>query len=202
MPTWLSTLLDWLSAAPPAVVYLVLGVMSALENVVPPVPADVVVVFGGVLAGQGIAQPAAVFLVVWLSNVAGALLVYAVGWRYGPAFFSGRLGALLLNPGQLRRLGHFYRRYGFGIIFVSRFLPMFRAVVPVFAGTSRVAFWRTALPLSAASGLWYGSLVYLGVAAGRNIEVILGALDSAGRWLWAAAAGVAVVVGWWWWRSR
>jgi membrane protein DedA with SNARE-associated domain len=195
-------LLDWLAAAPAALVYLALGLAAALENIVPPIPADVVVLFGGVLAGQGVANVWLVFLAVWIANVAGALLVYLVGRRYGEAFFAGRWGRLLLQPQQLQQLDAFYRRYGIRVIFVSRFLPMFRAVVPIFAGVSRLGFWRTALPMAAASALWYGTIVYLGAAAGRNWREILEALSAAGRWLWVAALGVAVLVGWWWWRTR
>lgn len=195
-------LLAWLAAAPAALVYLVLGLAAALENIVPPIPADVVVLFGGVVAGQGVANVWLVFLAVWLANVAGALLVYFVGRRYGARFFDGPWGRLLLQPHQIRQLDGFYRRYGVRVIFVSRFLPMFRAVVPVFAGLSQLPFWRTALPMAAASGLWYGMIVYLGAVAGRNWRGILEALSDAGRWLWIAALALTAGVAWWWWKSR
>jgi membrane protein DedA with SNARE-associated domain len=202
MGGWLDGLLDWLATAPATVIYLVLGFAATLENIVPPVPADVVVLFGGLLAGRGAANPWVVFVAVWLSNVFGALLVYYAGVRFGPGFFSGRVGRMILHPDQLERLGAFYRRFGFGVIFVSRFLPMFRAVVPVFAGVSRLGFWRTAPPLAAASALWYGALVYVGAAAGRNWEEVMAALSSIGVWFWGIAAVAAAGVFWWWWRSR
>jgi membrane protein DedA with SNARE-associated domain len=44
-------------------------VAAAVENVFPPVPADVVALFGGFLAGQGVVDPLVMFLVVWLCNV-------------------------------------------------------------------------------------------------------------------------------------
>lgn len=202
MSEWLSGFLDTLGSAPAAVIYLVLGIAAALENIVPPVPADVVVLFGGFLAGRGAASPLAVFVAVWLCNVGGALLVYGVGRRFGAEFFQGRRGRLILRPRQLERLSHVYRRYGFGVIFVSRFLPMFRAVVPIFAGVAGLGLWRTALPMALASGLWYGAIVYLGVAAGRNWEHIVERLDSAGRSLWIVAAVVTAAVGAWWWKTR
>ena len=202
MSGWLEGLLDWLTTAPAAIIYLVLGVAATLENIVPPIPADVVVLFGGLLAGRGAANPWVVFVAVWISNVFGALLVYYAGVRFGPGFFSGRVGRMILHPDQLHRLGAFYRRFGFGVIFVSRFLPMFRAVVPVFAGVSRLGFWRTAPPLAAASALWYGALVYIGAAAGRNWEEVMAALSSIGVWFWGIAVVAAAGVFWWWWRSR
>lgn len=198
----LSDLLDRLVSAPDLLVYLVLGLLAALENVVPPVPADVVVLFGAVLAGRGAVDPWVVFLVVWLFNVGGALLVYALGRRHGPGFFQGRWGRILLQPRQLVALGHFYQRYGFAVIFVSRFLPMFRAVVPPFAGIAGVGVWRTAIPIAAASALWYGTIVYLGTTFGQHWDRILGGLREASGWLWLLAAGALAVVALWWIRSR
>lgn len=202
MAAWIEQLLSWLDTAPPALVYLTLAVAATLENIIPPIPADAVVLLGGVIAGRGSADPWLVFLAVWISNIAGALLVYSFGRKFGAAIFAGRWGSLLLRPHQLEQLDAFYRRYGFRVIFISRFLPMFRAVVPVFAGISDLGFWRTALPMAAASGLWYGMIVYLGVTAGRNWQAILEQLTGAGRWLWLAALVAAIVVMWWWWKSR
>ncbi len=202
MSGWLVGLLDHLAAAPASVIYLVLGLAAALENLIPPIPADVVVLFGGLLAGRGSANVDLVFLAVWLSNVAGALLVYAMGRRHGPRFFEGRWGRILLRPRQLQRLNAFYLRYGFGVILISRFLPMFRAVVPAFAGVARLGFWRTAIPMALASAAWYGAIVYFGSVAGRNFDDIAVRMDAAGRWLWLVAAGGAVGVGVWWWRTR
>jgi membrane protein DedA with SNARE-associated domain len=202
MEVWIEQLLDWLATAPPLAIYLVLGIAATLENIIPPIPADVVVLFGGLLAGRGTANPWIVFLAVWLSNVVGALFVYYAGVRFGPAFFSGGMGRMILHPGQLERLSIFYRRFGFGVIFVSRFLPMFRAVVPVFAGVSKMGFWRAAPPLAAASALWYGALVYIGAAAGRNWDQVMAGFRSAGVWLWVIAALAAAGVAWWWRRSR
>ena len=94
----------------------------------------------------------------------------------------------------MAKLSGFYQRRGTIVIFVSRFLPMFRAVVPIFAGTSGVGFWRAALPMAVASGLWYGLIVYLGATAGENWEEIRATVESSGKWL-AIAAGLALLVG-------
>lgn len=198
----IDSLLEWLKGLPPALIYLVVGGIAAVENVFPPVPADVVALFGGFLAGQGTANPYVMFLVVWLGNVATALLMYWVGRKKGAGFFQGRLGRKLLQPRQMEKLSGFYERRGVIVIFISRFLPMFRAVVPIFAGTSGVGFWSAALPMALASGLWYGILIYLGATAGENWEQIRGAVESSGRWLAIAAAIIAAGVFWWWWKTR
>lgn len=202
MAEWLDALLQRMRSIPEPLVHLILGLVAALENLIPPIPADVVILFGGFLAGQGSVSLATAFVVVWLSNVSGALFVYGMGRAYGPRFFAARVGRLLLKPRQLASLSAFYHRYGFAVIFVSRFLPMFRGLVPVFAGVSRLGFLRTTLPIVVASAIWYGAVLYLGALAGENWETILARLDAGARWLGLAALLLAVAVAWWWWTSR
>lgn len=202
MGSMVDAVVAWMAGLPGALVYAVIAAFAALENLVPPLPADMVALFGGFLAGQGTVTPWGAFLAVWVANVSGALFVYWLGRRFGPGFFGGRLGRLLLQPHQLDRLGGFYERHGAAVIFFSRFLPAFRAVVPVFAGTARLGFWRTALPIAVASALWYGVIVYLGATAGRNWEQVRAMVDASGRWLAVPGALAALAVGIVWWRSR
>lgn len=198
----IDAVLGWLAGLPALLIYLVIGLFAALENLFPPVPADVVALFGGFLAGQGAADPWIAFLVVWIGNVAGAMAVYGLGRHYGPSFFEGRLGRMLLKPGQLAQLSRFYARHGVAVVLVSRFLPMFRAVVPIFAGTSGLGPVRTGVPIALASGAWYGLIVYLGATAGENWETIRARVDASSRWLAVAAAVLVLGVALWWWRSR
>ena len=79
---------------------------------------------------------------------------------------------------------------------------MLRAVVPVFAGVAGLGALRTVIPIAAASGLWYGSLVYLGAAAGRNWGEVMATLNRTGHWFWIAALIALAGVAFWWWRSR
>lgn len=192
--------LFWLGSIPDWVLYIVVGLLAAVENIVPPIPADVMIAVGGVAAGLGRADPWIVFVSVWLANAGSALLVYWVGRRYGPSFFTGRLGRFLLAPNQVNQLAAAYRRYGFPIIFFSRFLPVFRPIVPVFAGVARLGFWGTAIPIVLASAVWYGFLVYLGAFAGANLHRILTLVEAVGGWLWLLAA-VLVIAALFWWRA-
>ena len=168
----------------------------------PPVPADTFILLGGFLAARGSASVAVVFAVTWLANTSGALLVYGAGYRFGPPFFDTRLGRVLLHPEQLARLRRFYRRRGTPAIFLARFLPGLRAVVPAFAGVARLSFASVALPLTVASALWYGALVWLGAAAGENLETVLEWFGTANRLLLVIAGAMGVVILAAWLRTR
>jgi len=197
-----NAILDYLANLPPALTYLLMAGGAAVENVVPPVPADTFVLVGAILAASGCADPLIVFFATWAANVGSALLVYGLARRWGMGFFRRPVGRWLLRPRQLERITHFYERWGTQAIAVSRFLPAFRAVVPVFAGVSRVRFLSVALPVAFASAGWYGALVMLGTLAGRNIDVVLHLFDRASTVLLVIAMVLIIGLGVLWWNSR
>lgn len=198
----MSSILGFLAGLPVWLVYVVLGVGAALENLVPPVPADTFVLLGGFLAARGVGEPVWVFVVTWSANVASALAVWGAGRRYGVSFFREGAGRHVLHEGQLDRVRAFYDRWGVSAIFLTRFIPGLRAVVPAFAGVGGMPFLRVALPLSVASAIWYGALTWVGAVAGRNLDTILEWLSGVNRALLGVAVVLFVAVGVWWWRTR
>lgn len=179
-----------------------IGAGAGIENIIPPVPADTFVLLGAFLSVSGRADPVIVFVATWVCNVATAVVVYRLAHRYGRGFFSTRVGHWLLRPKQLQTVEGFYRKWGTPAIFVSRFLPAFRALVPVFAGVTHVPLSRVLPPLALASALWYGFLVYIGALAGRNWRAILAFFAQFSTGLLAVAAILIVIVAAWWVRSR
>jgi membrane protein DedA with SNARE-associated domain len=180
----------------------VIGAGAAVENVIPPIPADTFVLIGAFLAAGGRASVPIVFLCTWLPNVASAIGVYAMARRYGKGFFQTRAGHWLLQPQQLEQIGRFYGRWGIAAIFLSRFFPAFRALVPVFAGVTHVSLWKVLPPVAIASGIWYGALVWLGSLAGNNFNAIVAWFDRASTFLLIIAGMLIAAFLVWWRRSR
>jgi len=195
-------LLGVLGELPPIAVYALLGAGAALENLVPPVPADTFVLIGGFLAGRGVLAPWLVFLVTWGLNVASALCVYGVGHRYGRTFFEVGMGRRVLTSRHLDRMRDFYARWGAQAVFLARFLPGLRAVVPAFAGVSHHPFLPVAIPVAAASAIWYGTLVWLGTVAGKRLDTILAWVGNVNRVLLVVTLSITLAVLLGWWRSR
>jgi len=191
-----------LTAMPAALLYTILATGAALENVVPPIPADVFVVAGGILAAHGAARAWLVFLVTWIPNAASAVGVYLAARRFGGRFFRMPVARWLLRQHQLEQVGHFYARWGVLAILLGRLLPGWRSMVPVFAGVTRMSAGRAIPPLVLASAMWHGLLVYLGVLAGRNLEAIVALLSTlSGFLVWIGLALLVVLIAWWW-RTR
>ncbi len=202
MQEQLEAFLRLVGSIPVETVYLLVGLGAAVENLFPPVPSDIVVVVGGILADRGMLDARLVFVVAWASNLFLALGVYVAARRFGGGMFSTRWGRWLLRPAQLARMSLFYEDYGALTILVSRFFPVFRVLVPAFAGISRLGFWRTALPLAIASAAWYAVLVFAGVLASRNVPRIVSALTTINTTAGVVALLVGAALVWLWWRSR
>lgn len=197
-----SQALTLLGTVPEPLLVLILAGGAFLENVVPPVPADTFVVVGGLLAARGEVPASWVLAGIWAANAGGALAVYHTGYHHGRSFFTVGAGRRLLNPLQLARIDRFYRRWGVLAVFLARFLPGLRAVVPAFAGVIHLPFWKVAPPLVVASGIWYGILLWLGMAAGRNLDRVEAWLSRMNVSLLVVAVLVGMVLVVWWARSR
>lgn len=167
--------------------------MAAVENIFPPVPADVAVALGAFLAGRGVMNAWLVFALAWAANVGSGATVYALARRHGRSLFEGRLGRRILSPTTVAHIEEQYRRHGTYGIFLSRLLPVWRGVVMPVAGIARVPAWRALIPMALASAVYYGALTYLVSRLGTDVEVVLRAVGRVNTVL-AIVAGVLVVI--------
>jgi membrane protein DedA with SNARE-associated domain len=167
--TSMQSLFDWLLTLPSGTLYVVLAVTAGIENVIPPFPSDVIVAFGSFVAAQGDETMLGVFLSVWFGNVSTALLLYAAGRRYGANRLERRLAGKQAESvdAKLRTL---FQKYGMPALFVSRFIPGVRAVVPAFAGALRLSVGWTALMIATASAIWYGLITVIAFRVGSDWE--------------------------------
>jgi membrane protein DedA with SNARE-associated domain len=196
----LDRLLDALAGLPTVPTYLVLMVLSAVENVFPPVPADTAVALGAFLARRGEISVVPLAVLCWLSNTATAAWTYFLARRHGASFFKAGWGRRLLPPPAMAALEEAYARYGVAGIFLSRFLPGIRAAVTPFAGIAGMPPRRAIVPAALASAIWYAFLAGAGYAVAENWEAVKTLVGSANRALGIAAAAGAALFAFWLWR--
>lgn len=197
----LENIIERLSGVPLVVLYPTLGVLAAVENVFPPLPTDAVVAFGSFLAARGQGNPWATFFITWLSNVAGAAGMYWAGRKYGRSVLT-RGYARWIGPEAEVRLERSYRRYGIPSLFVSRFLPAVRAVVPIFAGAARLPFVPVIAIMATASGIWYAFLTIIAFRAGSDWETLQSTIANYSRALTILALVMVLAGGAIWWKKR
>jgi membrane protein DedA with SNARE-associated domain len=197
----MDALLAWLTSLPTAALYLALAVTAAAENIFPPLPADTVVAFGAFLAARGNGTALGSFLATWLGNLVGAAVMYGVGHRFGASWIK-RVFARYGTAGSEARLESLYARRGIWAIFLSRFLPGARAIVPPFAGALRIPFWGALAAMGVASGIWYGAITYLAFTAGASFDELRARIAASQRIVGVVAALLAIAIALIWWIRR
>jgi len=196
----LERLLDALASLPLVPTYLLLMVLSALENVFPPVPADTAVALGAFLARRGQVSVVPLALLCWLANLATAAGTYAFARSHGAGFFREGWGRKLMPPEVLLALEEAYERWGVAAIFLSRFLPGVRAAVTPFAGVVGLPPARALLPAALASAVWYAFLAFAGYALAQNWAAVKEVVADTNRALGLAALVLTLAAGFWLWR--
>jgi membrane protein DedA with SNARE-associated domain len=197
-----SGLVDWLTSLPIGALYVAIAIIAAIENFFPPIPADTIVALGAFLAARGQGTALGSLAATWLGNVGGAMVMYALGRRYGADRLERRLLGERGSAAEAR-IATLYGRYGIAALFLSRFLPGVRAIVPPVAGALRIPVWRAVVAIGLASALWYGLVTYAGFSLGSDWETVLAKLREYGTIATIVAAfvlAIALVV--WWMRSR
>lgn len=193
----------WMESLPPVWAYLTILIIAYGENVMPPIPGDVVIVFGGYLAGLGQIH---LGIVIVLSTVGGALgfmTMYAVGYK---------LGRAVLNPDRLQwmpregfdRAQRWIQKYGYGVIAANRFLSGARSVISLTAGMFRMDVGRTAWWCTVSALVWTGLISYAGYAVGENWDLVVRYLRAYGRIVLILLILLAAGLGarWYWRRER
>ncbi len=171
---------SWMEALPPLWAYAALLAIAYGENLIPPVPGDVAVVFAGYLAGRGQLD---LLIVVALAAVGGALgfmTVYTVGRRLGRAILDeGRLA--WLPHGQVRKAEAWIRRWGYGVVLANRFLSGARSVISLSVGMARMDAAKTAACATLSAVVWVALIAYAGYAVGDNWTLVQSYLHTYGR---------------------
>ena len=171
MADFLDTLSNWINGLNLSTMYWMLGVVSFIEGIFPPLPADVVVALGSFLAARRGANFQITAASIVVGSVAGAMVVYSVARRFGAVWLHAKLKKAGIDNLE-QRLEVMYSRYGMLALFVSRFLPGLRAITPPMAGATRVPPIRTAFVFLLASGIWYGAIAWIAFQVGDDWEAM------------------------------
>lgn len=171
--------------------YLGIFLLMVLENVIPPVPSEVIMSLGGIAAGQGKMDFTLLVLVGTLGCIFGNLFWYEIGLRFGyqrlkPAV--DRWGRwLTMDWEDVEKLRGFFDRWGGITVLVFRFMPIGRTVISIPAGLLQMPRWRFIVYTTIGSAIWNTMLVGVGFWLGTNFETI-------DHWIAPVVTAVIVVV--------
>ncbi|MFC2103492.1 DedA family protein [Bacteroidota bacterium] len=164
-------ILNNISNFTPIGIYLTLFAFSLIENVFPPSPSDFVVVVGGSLVSTGVVDffPTLIFTTVG-SLIGFMILFYFGGTVDRKVVHSGKYKHIPINA--VEKVETWFKRYGYYVILINRFLPGTRSVISFFAGMSNLDVKKTAILASISALVWNAIIIYLGYIFGNNVTVV------------------------------
>lgn len=155
----------------PLLVYVAVFAVALIENVFPPSPSDVVIVFAGALVSFSQIGFIEALLAASAGSVAGFIVMYKIGDWFGLKILEKRK-IKFVSLEAVRKVESWFRHYGYWLIVVNRFLAGTRAVVAFFAGMSELDLLRTAVLSFLSACAWNSILLGGGYYLGNNWERI------------------------------
>jgi membrane protein DedA with SNARE-associated domain len=166
--------------------------VSYTENVVPPIPGDMFVVFGGYMVGAGSLNIYLVILVSTLGGAAGFMTMYAIGHRIGHVVLVPKRYRWL-PENRIKRVRQLLADWGFGLVVANRFLSGLRSVISLTVGMAHMNVGRTAVFSTVSALVWTALLALVGYFLGENWEAVQVYLRNYG-WFITALIVVFVVI--------
>lgn len=188
--------------------YWGIALLMLLENVIPPIPSEVIMPLAGFSVARGEMSMVGAIAAGTLGTVLGALVWFYIGQLLGPRRvyrLAQRYGRWLGISGKdvMAVQKWFGQRGGYWSIALGRLLPSVRTYISVPAGIARMSLIPFLIFSTLGSVLWVTFLTGAGYYLGDNYEQIGIILSSAGRAI--SILLVVSLVGWLayrWYRKR
>ncbi|GAY72169.1 DedA family protein [Lentilactobacillus kosonis] len=171
--------------------------LIALENIFPPIPSELVLVFAGYLTLTSNLSIIGTVVAATVGAYVGALALYGVGRLLSvqqlEKILSGKIGKVLrLKHGDISKAGDFFSKYGGKAILFGRCVPVVRSLISIPAGMVNYAFMKFTCFTIIGTLVWNTILILIGHYAGQAWQQILEVVDD---WLVIILIGAIVAVG-------
>jgi membrane protein DedA with SNARE-associated domain len=158
-------MVNWISALLEEGGYVALVFLMLLEALIPPIPSELIMPVGGLMASRGELHVVGVVIAGTLGSLLGAFLWYGGGRALGRERvkrFSEKHGRwLTLTPKQVDDAQKWFDRHGTQAVFFGRLVPQVRVFISLPAGIARMNLQKFVLWTSLGAALWNSILVGL-----------------------------------------
>ena len=153
-------------------VLLLLGVFGL------PVPDEILLAFAGYLIFKGDLQFIPTLASAYVGAMCGISLSYGLGHTAG-IYLIEKYGAHInLTRDRMDNVHHWYRRMGRWFLLFGYFLPGFRHLTALVAGSSNLPFPIFAVFAYSGALLWTGTYIFLGYFVGEQWATISGEIHN------------------------
>lgn len=189
-------LIEWIKVLPPLSIYAVFFLVAYFENIIPPIPGDVLVAFGGYLAAESVVGLAPILILTTVASVIGFMTMYWLGSHWGVQIEKHKERFWLMKFIPLKymnKVRDWMGKWGLGVVMANRFLAGTRSVISLTAGISHTAIPGTIISSTISSLLWNGILLGFGWVVHENWQIIGNYLSIYGRIILAILFGIIII---------
>ncbi|WP_159501714.1 DedA family protein [Microbacterium sp. 18062] len=171
--SWLTSLMDMIVSLMEVIGPVGAGIAIALENLFPPLPSEAILPMAGLTASRGTFTLAEALIWTTLGSLVGAFALYGIGAWLGVDRLR-RIAAKipLLHPEDIDRTVAWFTRHGGKAVFFGRMIPIFRSLISIPAGVTRMPLWKFGLLTGAGSLIWNTIFVLAGFFLGEAWPIV------------------------------
>lgn len=168
-------IIDWLVNVISVLGYPGVFISVFLESFIAPIPSEIILPFSGFVASLGSMNIYFVIIVATIAAYLGSLPFYFIGrWGEKPVLkFLDRYGKyLFIKKSDVKKGFEVFDKYGTGVVFVGRVIPIIRTLISFPAGVSKMNFFKFTIYTLLGSLVWNIVLTYTGFILGDHWEKI------------------------------
>ena len=161
--------------------YLTICLAMFLENIIPPIPSEIIMPLGGFFVYQE--KLNFFILVFWglFGTILGSLPWYYLGRLVNEKklskFLDKRGKYVGITSDDLAKSKRWFDKYGVSLVFWGRLVPGIRTLISVPAGMELMPFRKFLIWTTLGSLIWVAILTYAGFILGENWQIIESYLD-------------------------
>ena len=163
------------------IAYLTICLAMFLENIIPPIPSEIIMPLGGFFVYQ---QKLNFFILVFwglLGTILGSLPWYYLGRLVNEKRLSNFLekkGKYLgISSNDLTKSKRWFEKYGVPLVFWGRLVPGIRTLISVPAGIELMPLRKFLIWTTLGSFIWVAILTYAGYLFAENYSIVETYLD-------------------------
>lgn len=156
----------------------------AMESSIVPLPSEFVIPPAAYLAhAKGTFSLPGIVIAGTIGSWVGASVMYWAAYFLGRPLLMRYGRYVMITPQKIEKAEAWAAHYGAVGVFISRLLPVIRHLIGIPAGVCRLHYGWYSLATIVGSGLWCSVLVWVGVTAGQDEQLMQGSLHRITLWV-------------------
>ena len=147
--------------------YLGIFFLIFIENVFPPIPSELILVFGGFISKSLNLNFLLLVVFATLGSSTGAIILYYAGKKIPlekmESFLEKKwVKRLGFKPGDIKKSLKYFEKYSTFAVFFGRCIPVVRSLISIPAGMQNMSLRKFLIYTTIGSGIWNTLLIYIG----------------------------------------